>query len=154
MNPFKWFFRIFKELRQWYTLYKITTKEKVIIDLYSHKLNVDWVGRIYTTVNVPEEYLQHQQTIQSYVLSKLRDYDLVLTKLNLNDLVYPEIFSVKDNILAYNVILKTNSDAISFLGILSRSIVLYIIYKLGFISYPYIINYIIPLLLTLWNEYQ
>ena len=59
-------------------------------ELLEFGLRVDWIGRLYTVVNLPEEVASQPYSQQPYVLSQLRKYDEVLLKLQLSDVLYPE----------------------------------------------------------------
>jgi len=59
-------------------------------ELLEFGLRVDWIGRLYTVINLPEEVATQPYSQQPYVLSQLRKYDEVLLRLQLSDVLYPE----------------------------------------------------------------
>jgi len=57
-----------------------------------HTLRVDWIGRIYGVVNLPEEVQTAAGEVQqAYVLQQITKYGDVMVKIGLADVVYPEI---------------------------------------------------------------
>jgi hypothetical protein len=60
-----------------------------------HTLRVDWIGRIYGVVNLPEEVQTAAGEVQqAYVLQQITKYGDVMLKIGLADVVYPEIEKV------------------------------------------------------------
>lgn len=73
-------------------------------------LRVDYLGRIYTVINLPEEVLGQQELLQqSYVLSQLSPITNILLKYGLADSSFPEIVKVEGS-ASYLVILFPERD--------------------------------------------
>lgn len=83
-----YWYKLYKEIKTWYLIYKIAKKNEQ--HLRENKLYVDWIGRIYTVINTPEELLNNKFAKDGYVLEQLREIDPVLLKLGISDAVYPE----------------------------------------------------------------
>lgn len=73
-------------------------------------LRVDYLGRIYTVINLPEEVLGQQELLQqSYVLSQLTPITNILLKYGLADSSFPEIVKVEGT-ASYLIILFPERD--------------------------------------------
>lgn len=96
-------------------------------------LRVDWIGRIYTVINLPEEVASQPYSQQPYVLGQLRKYDEVLLRLQLSDILFPE-FEKIPNEDAYILILTPEIEYLSvfrFLLNLALWIVILTVAKIG-----------------------
>ena len=80
--------KLIEEIRIWMLSRRVTRSNEE--ELLEFGLRVDWIGRLYTVVNLPEEVASQPYSQQPYVLSQLRKYDEVLLKLQLSDVLYPE----------------------------------------------------------------
>ncbi len=79
-------------------------------ELEAEGLRVDYLGRIYTVINLPEEVLGQQELLQqSYVLSQLSPITTILLKYGLADSSFPEIVKVEGS-ASYLVILFPERD--------------------------------------------
>ncbi len=79
-------------------------------DLEAEGLRVDYLGRIYTVINLPEEVLGQQELLQqSYVLSQLTPITNILLKYGLADSSFPEIIKVEGT-ASYLIILYPERD--------------------------------------------
>lgn len=73
-------------------------------------LRVDYLGRIYTIINLPDEVLGQQELLQqSYVLSKLSPITEILLKYGLADSSFPEIVKIEGS-ASYLIILFPERD--------------------------------------------
>jgi len=108
--------------------------------LGSEGFRVDWIGRIYTVINLPEEVITAAPQIQEgYVLMKLRDYDKLFLKLGIADYIVPEMERIEgEDSAAFLLILSPDRDYIRvwpFIKFLLRmgilAIVLRIVYVIG-----------------------
>ena len=87
-----WPILAYKEGIIWYKVRKIALA--FADKLESGGFRVDWIGRIYTVINLPEEVITAAPQIQEgYVLMKLRDYDKIFLNLGLASDIYPEMAS-------------------------------------------------------------
>ena len=57
---------------------------------------VDWIGRIYTVINLPEEVATAPISQEGYVLMKLREHDQFLLKLGIADYISPEFNKIEN----------------------------------------------------------
>ena len=70
---------------------------------------VDWVGRIYTVINLPEEVVNQPISKEGYILMKLREYDRLFLDMGIADAVSPEIEAIPEAD-AYLLILSPDRD--------------------------------------------
>ncbi len=114
---------IYKELRVWRKVKKIALQKKGKLD--ENNFRVDWVGRIYTVINLPDEVLSHQPQVQEgYVLGKLRDYDELFLSLGISDVLVPEMVRL-ENMGAFLLILtppKNYLNLLAFVLFISKTI--------------------------------
>lgn len=81
---------LYSELRIWWVFKKTADQNTKLLN--ESKLRVDWLGRVYTVVNLPEEVQTASPEIQqAYVLQKISEFGDVMMKIGLGDIVYPEI---------------------------------------------------------------
>ncbi len=120
-----YFINLFKEINYWLIIKKTTKKN--IKFLEENKIRVDPFGRMYTVINLPEEIASQPLSQESYVLSKLRDYDAILLKLNLTELIYPT-FEKIDGTDSYLLVLEGSRFYISFRKILFNTILWTVIF--------------------------
>jgi hypothetical protein len=137
-NTIKYWPNLYKEIRVWW-IFRKTSTENVQFLNKEHNLRVDWLGRIYGIVNLPEEVQGASSEIQqAYVLQNITNYGKTMLKLGLGDVVYPEIQKVNGT-ASYLVILWPVFDYLSLLkvisGVLKTSMlffILYLLYRLAF----------------------
>ena len=77
--------KLYKELRIWQKIRKIAKSEEEALN--EKGFRVDWIGRIYTVINLPEEVATAPISQEGYVL---REHDQFLLKLGIADYVSPE----------------------------------------------------------------
>ncbi len=70
---------------------------------------VDWIGRIYTVINLPEEVVNQPISKEGYILMKLREYDKLFLDMGIADAVSPEIELIPGSD-AYLLILSPDRD--------------------------------------------
>lgn len=63
--------------------------------LKENNLRVDWVGRIYTVFNLPDDVIETPNTREPWLSGQLKLVDDVLIQLNLSDIVYPEFSQIE-----------------------------------------------------------
>jgi hypothetical protein len=84
---------LWKELMIWREVKKVATQN---IDLLKeNNLRVDWIGRIYTVFNLPDEVIETPNTKEPWLSGQLKLVDDVLIQLNLSDIVYPEFTQIE-----------------------------------------------------------
>jgi|TARA_R110001592_G_scaffold362951_1_gene679012 hypothetical protein len=79
---------LYKEIQLWIKIKKIAKAAEK--ELNTKGFRVDWVGRIYTVINLPEEVVTAPISQEGYVLMKLREHDKFLLELGIADYVSPE----------------------------------------------------------------
>lgn len=102
---------------------------------------VDWLGRIYTVVNIKEEFRSQPDVVQqSIVFQALAKPNEVLLKNGLSDVTYPEIEKIKDS-AGYLVIMYPENENFNLIKFIINSIFTgFIIYGLTWI--PSLIRWI------------
>jgi hypothetical protein len=99
----KYWFNFTKELRLLYKYRRaaISLEDKLLED----GLRVDWLGRIYTVINLKEELLNQNELMQqSYVLGQLGPLTNILMKYGMADSSFPEVVKINGS-ASYLVIL-------------------------------------------------
>ena len=84
---------LYKELQIWRKIKKIAKNAEK--ELNEKGFRVDWVGRIYTVINLPEEVVSAPISQEGYVLMKLREHDKFLLDLGIADYVSPEFSPIE-----------------------------------------------------------
>lgn len=134
---------IYDNLLQWYIVKK-ACKEKQSIEEFKkckYPLRIDKIGRIYTVINLPNEYVEqyknlHKDVINNYVLTELVNIDEVMLKCNLSEFLYPKIEQI--SAFSYLIILTPTTDFLSIWKFLRWCL------NLGFIYFVYVVlNYFI-----------
>jgi len=143
LYPFLHWFGFFQEIRIW-LLFMNKTKSNVEL-LEKNDLRVDWIGRVYGVVNVPDEVLGAAEEIQqAYVLKEMGRFGNIMTELKLSNIVYPQMQEIKGS-GAYLVIFWPVLDKLDWLSILlnivgsfawffANYIIIKIILKAGILS--------------------
>ena len=86
--------KLYKDLKLWWQIRKVAKSEETT--LREKGFRVDWVGRIYTVINLPEEVATAPISQEGYVLMKLREHDKFLLELGIADYVSPEFNKIND----------------------------------------------------------
>jgi hypothetical protein len=95
---------LFKEIRIWW-IFRQTAVDNIKMLNKEHTLRVDWIGRIYGVINLPEEVQTASGEIQqAYALQQITKYGDVMAKIGLADIVYPEVERVP-NSTSYLIVL-------------------------------------------------
>lgn len=95
--------------------------------LTENNMRVDFLGRIYTVVNMPEEVINNQETVQQgWVISQLGPMNDVLLKLGVNDYAYPEI-SIVPGSNSYLIVMYPEVDSLNIFRIILNLIALSLI---------------------------
>lgn len=126
---------------------KSVAKENETV-LNQNGFRVDWVGRIYTVINLPEEVVNQPISREGYVLMKLREYDQLFLNMGIADAVSPEIVELI-GADSYLLILSPDRDYIKFIPFvwfLTKTaglfIILKILYNITVKYYEDISNYV------------
>ena len=109
---FKYFRELFLEIKIWNRIRKIAKSSREMLG--NDNFRVDWVGRIYTVINLPDEMLDRTDLHEGHVLMQLKDYDKTFFELGISDYLFPEIQQVAPG--AYLLILTGPKDYLQWKG--------------------------------------
>lgn len=116
LYPFLHWFGFFQEIRVWLTFMNTSKTNRELLE--KNELRVDWIGRVYGVVNVPDEVLGAAEEIQqAYVLKEMGRFGNIMTELKLSSIVYPQMQEIKGS-GAYLVIFWPILDKLDGLSIL------------------------------------
>lgn len=104
-------FKLINEINIWRKVRAIALENEEL--LKENGFRVDWVGRIYTVINLPEEVVNQPFSREGYVLMKLREYDSMFLNMGIADAIAPELVELED-VEAYLLILSPDRDYIKF----------------------------------------
>lgn len=99
--------KLYKELNIWRKIRKVAKAEEEALN--EKGFRVDWIGRIYTVINLPEEVATAPISQEGYVLMKLREHDQFLLQLGIADYVSPE-FSKIEGTDSFLLVLSADRD--------------------------------------------
>ena len=78
LYPFLHWFGFFQEMRIWLLFMNKSKSNRELLE--KNELRVDWIGRVYGVVNVPDEVLGAAEEIQqAYVLKEMGRFGSVMT---------------------------------------------------------------------------
>lgn len=121
----------FTELRVWRKYRKAAVESKQILE--ENGMRVDWLGRIYAVVNMPEEVQNNMEVVQQgWVIGQLRPMNEVLFKIGLADYSYPSISKIPDS-ASFLVVMWPELDALEIWRFLANFFV-----TLGFIGFMWL----------------
>ena len=124
-------------IREFWLLYKYRKAVKSLqTELEEQGLRIDWLGRVYTVVNLPEEYKNQPEMMQqSIVFKELKPTNDILMKYGLSDHAYPLIQKIDDNqAIAFLVVLYPETDYFNFWRFLWNTLFLYAFTKVVLLS--------------------
>jgi hypothetical protein len=111
---------LWREISIWREVKKVADQN---IDLLKeNNLRVDWIGRIYTVFNLPQEVVETPNTKEPWLSAQLKTVDDILLQLNLSDLVYPE-FSQIEGTNSYLLILYPETEYLTWSRLLFNTAV-------------------------------
>lgn len=84
---------LWREISIWREVKRVADQNVEL--LKENNLRVDWIGRIYTVFNLPQEVLETPSTREPWLSAQLKVVDDILLQLNLSDLVYPEFSQIE-----------------------------------------------------------
>lgn len=122
LNTFRYWSELVSEIRIWW-IFRSACREKANLQkLNDQDLRVDWLGRIYGVINMPEEVVgAAPQVQQAYVLQQINKWGPITTEMGLSDVIYPEIDRITGT-NAYLVIMWPQYDALGIWYILGNII--------------------------------
>ena len=117
-NTFTYWSELVSEIRIWWIFRKAARQNTE--KLNENDLRVDWLGRIYGVVNMPEEVVTAApQVQQAYVLQQINKWGPLTIEMGLADIIYPEIARIP-NTNAYLVVMWPQYDALGLWYILGN----------------------------------
>jgi len=138
--PFTYWYNFIIEFTVWFRFQRLTKKSKKLLE--ESQLRVDWIGRVYGVVNVPDEVLGAAEEIQqAYVLKQLGQYGESMKKIGVANEVYPQMQEIQ-GAGAYLVIFWPILDRLNIFAIL------------GNILYAIIYSFVVYLLIRLFVFYN
>ena len=102
---------LLNELQTWNKIRKIAKTSKP--QLKEKGFRVDWIGRIYTVINLPEEVVSAPISQEGYVLMQLRKHDQFLLELGIADYVSPEFNPIPET-NSFLLVLSPDRDYLQF----------------------------------------
>lgn len=137
--PFK---RVIKDIGNYFFVRRTIKKNIDSIEWNRFKLRVDWIGRIYTVINLPPEVIYSPDTPEeirpAYVIEESRPLNEYLTKLGLQEVIIPELTPIPKSV-SYLITYTPSFQRLSLRWILYRIglilVISYIQYKFGLISW-------------------
>jgi len=119
-NTFSFWSELASEIRIWW-IFRSTCRNKDNLQrLNNEDLRVDWLGRCYGVVNMPEEVVTAApQVQQAYVLQQINKWGPVTTELGLSDIIYPEIERITGT-ASYLVIMWPQYDSLGLWPIIAN----------------------------------
>lgn len=137
-NIWSWPAELIDDIRCW-NIVRIALKEeptKILLSSFKYKLRIDSIGRLYTVINIPEEFYEDdkQKLVWAWMVEQLRDLDDILMKCQLSEFLYPSVRRIDDiNSFAYLVVLTTSTESLSFFKFLKWLLNIGLIYLTFFI---------------------
>ena len=135
LNTFSYWQELYQEIRIWWIFRSTSRKPVNVKKLNDNELRVDWLGRIYGVINMPEEVVTAApQVQQAYVLQQISKWGPLTTEMGLSDIIFPEIDRLPGT-NGYLVIVWPQYDALGVWYILGNliktSAVSFVLFLLG-----------------------
>ena len=115
--------KIIKDISNYRFILKTIKKNRGTIEWDKLNLRADWIGRIYTVVNLPPEVIHSpdapQEIRPAYVLDESRPVNEYLMKLNLQEIILPAIEAVPGT-LSYLIVYTPYFQRLSFKWVFYR----------------------------------
>ena len=118
-NTWSWPAELVDDIRSW-SIVRSALKEELtnsILSTYKYAIRIDKIGRLYTVINVPDEFYEpdKQKLVQYWLVEQLRELDEILMQCGLSEFVYPIIEKIADkDAFAYLIILSPPTESLSF----------------------------------------
>ena len=81
--------KFFEELNENIALYNLTKNEEIEKYLNNYNLKVDWIGRIYTYIEIPNEFLSKKEDKDTFIYARMMEIEAYLSKYNITYMIYP-----------------------------------------------------------------
>jgi hypothetical protein len=94
---------LYNDFEIWYKYAKVTKSNRAKLE--ENNLRVDWLGRVYTVVNIPDD-LQNYPNIEMWVMQQLGPFNNILIELGIADYSFPEVSKIEEQgVNAYLVVM-------------------------------------------------
>lgn len=128
-NFFLFWPRLIKEIIYTFKYYRAVKSIQPMLE--ENGLRIDWIGRIYTVINLKEEFLNQQEfTQQAYIFQQLKPISDLLLQYGLSGDAYPEIEKISP--MSYLVVLYPENEYLTlfniFKNLLSTTGFLFLLY--------------------------
>ena len=121
-STFSYWSELVSEIRIWWIFRSAARNKENLEKINQADLRVDWLGRIYGVVNMPEEVVTAApQVQQAYVLQQINKWGPLTLEMGLADIIYPEINRIPGT-SAYLVVMWPQYDALGLWFILGNII--------------------------------
>ena len=121
-STFSYWSELVSEIRIWWIFRSAARNKENLEKINQADLRVDWLGRIYGVVNMPEEVVTAApQVQQAYVLQQINKWGPLTLEMGLADIIYPEINRIPGT-PAYLVVKWPQYDALGLWYILGNII--------------------------------
>ena len=88
---------MFTQIRKFIRLYKTTSNNANAQKMAGYKVQVNWIGEPFMYFRIPNEFMESDLTMNSFVQKRLMDTYVIFDQLNIDSLVYPVIYIDKKN---------------------------------------------------------
>jgi hypothetical protein len=128
-----YWYKLYKEIRLWYIYRKVAKANEEF--LANNNMRVDWIGRIYTVLNMPPEVLASPEIAQEgWVFQQLPKMTKVLMEMGIAEAAFPSMEKIEGTD-GFLVVLWPEFDRLAFWPIISHTFLttlIIILAKLGF----------------------
>lgn len=140
--------RLFKEI--WFSIRYYKAVKSIQSELTKENLRVDWIGRIYTVINIKGEMLKQPEMMQqTYVFQQLKPLSEFLLKHGLSNDAYPEISKINND--SFLVVLYPENQYLNLLDIFKNLLYTVILITILHLLYSYTLPPLIELVKTYSN---
>lgn len=140
--------RLLKEV--WFTIKYYRAVKSIQPELEKEGLRVDWIGRIYTVINLKDDFLNQPEMVQqSFVFQQLKPVSDILLKYGLSNDAYPEIRKI--NAASFLVVLYPENEYLTIIDMLKNLFYTTGLIITGYLLYNYAIIHLIELVKTTVN---
>jgi len=118
---------VIKDINNYLYLRKVVKRESVNSPIWAkNNLRVDWIGRIYTVMNLPPEVTlspdMPREVWPAYLIDQSKGLNEYLTSLNLHEIIAPEYTEIPDS-TSYLLVYSFYFRSLGWGWVLSRSII-------------------------------
>jgi len=125
----------------WFTVRYYKAVRSIKEELEQANLRIDWIGRIYTVVNIDESLTEQPDIMQqAYVFKQLGPINDILIKYGLSNDAFPELSKISDN--SYLVVLYPENDNFNLYGFFRNLIFAGMVAGAGYGIYQVVLNLI------------